>query len=505
MNILVIGSGGREHAICQTLARSRRASRVFCAPGNAGIASVAECMPIKANDINALAEFAASKKIDLTFVGGETPLALGIVDEFEKRGLKIVGPTKAAARLEASKAFAKDFMARHKIPTARFETAQSADEAISILQSGAFGDENSRVVIKADGLAAGKGVVVAANRAQAIEAVSRMSELVGAAAAQIVIEECLVGREISLLAFCDGEHFALMPPTRDHKRIGEGDTGPNTGGMGAITDASLLSDSQTADIVKKIIRPTLRGCMREGFPFRGILFLGLMIYDIGSRTLEENAKARALARAKSTSNDPDIALTNVRASAINVLEYNVRFGDPETQSILVRLETDLVDICEAMLGVSSPTGTEGSTLADVHIKWKEGSSATVVLAAEGYPTKPRTGDVIHGVDQAAKVDDVTIFHAGTMSASRRVGIAGGDTMRKPARKQGRNTQVPDFALPEGQTSAPHTGRPDIVTSGGRVLGVTAVADDLDAALAKAYAAVDLISWEGMQYRRDIGK
>jgi phosphoribosylamine--glycine ligase len=279
-------------------------SRLFCAPGNAGIASIAECVPLKADEINALADFAETNCIDLTFVGGETSLALGIVDEFERRGLKIVGPSQDAARLESSKAFAKDFMARRGLPTAIYKTSSSAEDAIEILDSGEFGGVNASVVVKADGLAAGKGVVVARDRAEAISAIRSMEDLVGsAAAAVIVLEECLVGSEVSLLAFCDGENFAVMPPTRDHKRIGEGDTGPNTGGMGTITDASLLSTIETNEIVEKIIKPTLAGCSVEGFPFRGILFLGLMMTAEGPK----------------------------------VLEYNVRFGDPETQSILVRL------------------------------------------------------------------------------------------------------------------------------------------------------------------------
>jgi phosphoribosylamine--glycine ligase len=250
-----------------------------------------------------------------------------------------------------------------------------------------------------------------------------MSSLVGTAAADvIVLEECLVGREISLLAFFDGENFALMPPTRDHKRIGEGDTGPNTGGMGTITDDSLLSAEQTDEIIETVIAPTLRGCADEGFPFRGILFLGLMMTADGPR----------------------------------VLEYNVRFGDPETQSILVRLETDLVDICEAMIN---------GTLSDMEIRWKPGASATVVLAAEGYPGSPRRGDVINGLNEATNLDGVTVFHAGTS-------IGAGN---------------------------------DLVTAGGRVLGVTAIGDNISHALETAYKAIGLINWAGMQYRRDIGK
>jgi phosphoribosylamine--glycine ligase len=422
MNIFVIGSGGREHAICSSFSKSNKLSKLFCGPGNAGIADIAECVSIAADDVSGLVKFALANQIDLTFVGGETSLALGIVDEFNRHGLKIVGPTKEASQLESSKAFAKDFMARHGVPTAKYVIAHSPGFALLELESGDFGDPAKPVVVKADGLAAGKGVVVAKNRAEAVNGINEIAELAGNAADKIVLEECLVGREVSLLMFCDGEHFALMPPTRDHKRIGEGDTGPNTGGMGTVTDASLLTEDQIREIVETIIKPTLHGCSREGFAFRGILFVGLMM----------------------------------TASGPKVLEYNVRFGDPETQSILVRLETDLVDICEAMLSGS---------LDRTDIKWRPGSSATVVLAANGYPQTPQKGDVISGIEDASKIPDISIFHAGTAKDS--------------------------------------SG--SYVTAGGRVLGVTAVADDLQTALTKVYAAAELISWNGMQYRRDIGK
>jgi phosphoribosylamine--glycine ligase len=360
--------------------------------------------------------------VDISFVGGETSLALGIVDEFEKRGLKIVGASRTAARLEASKSFAKDFMLRHGIPTAKFHTANSPEEAIGILEAGHFGEADSPVVVKADGLAAGKGVVVAVDRAEAIDACNELTRLVGAdAAAKIVLEEFLEGREVSLLMFADGKDFALMPPVRDHKRIGEGDTGPNTGGMGTITDSGLLTSAQSQQVIADIIEPTLAGCIDEGFRFRGILFLGLMMTDGGPK----------------------------------VLEYNVRFGDPETQAILVRLESDLLDICQAML--------EG-TLADTEIKWRDGNSACVVLAADGYPQRPRTGDRIYGLEEASAIDSVTIFHAGTKMADG-----------------------------------------DFVTAGGRVLGVTATGGSLSDALRTAYSAVNRISWSGMQYRRDLGR
>ncbi len=437
MNILVIGSGGREHAICLAFVKSPRAGNVYCAPGNAGIAAIAECVPISAEDVDGLVEFASVHAIDFTFVGGESPLAAGIVDLFGAKGLRVVGPSKAAAQLESSKAFAKEFMKRHGIPTARFANVSSPSEATQLLESGEFGEPDTPVVVKADGLAAGKGVVVAANKPEAIAAVTGLAELAGAEAARtIVIEECLVGKEISLLLFVDGEDFAVMPPSRDHKRIGDGDTGPNTGGMGTITDDELLSSEQLQMILDQIVRPTLRGCVAEGFPFRGVLFVGLMMTAEGPK----------------------------------VLEYNVRFGDPETQSILVRLETDLVEVCEAMLD---------GRLGETEIEWRPGSSATVVLAAAGYPHSPRKGDVIHGIEKATKVPGVTIFHAGTAAASEgRAFAAGGEAV---------------------------SGNREFVTSGGRVIGVTAVGESLRDALDRAYSAVEMITWDGMQYRTDIGK
>ncbi|MEO6656496.1 MAG: phosphoribosylamine--glycine ligase [Pyrinomonadaceae bacterium] len=451
MNVLVIGSGGREHAICLSFKKSSRVTRLFCANGNAGIAEIAHCVPINPNDITGLAAFAGANAIDMTFVGGETSLALGIVDEFESRGLRIVGPSREAARLEASKSNAKDFMARHGVPTANYVTAHTAGFAVDELESGDFGAADKPVVVKADGLAAGKGVVIAENRAVAIAAIKEMASLVGADAAEkIVLEECLVGKEVSLLMFADGEDFALMPPTRDHKRIGEGDTGPNTGGMGTITDAALLTADELQVITDTIVRPTLHGCIREGFPFRGILFLGLMMTADGPK----------------------------------LLEYNVRFGDPETQAILVRLESDLVDICDAML--NSSRSQAGRSLADLDIKWKPGSSACVVLAAKGYPGQPQIGDVIRGLDEAKSVANVEIFHAGTASAP-------------PASAGG---QMVELSSTNGPPA--HEDGSDFITAGGRVLGVTATGGNVQEALATAYSAARKINFYGMQYRRDIG-
>jgi len=426
MKLLVIGSGGREHALVWALGRTERpALKIYCAPGNAGIARVAECVPLSATDTEALARFSEEQGIGLTIVGGEAPLAAGVVDEFERRGLLIAGPRLDAARLESSKAFAKDFMARHHIPTARYAVADSAVRALELLRSGQFGAEDSGVVVKADGLAAGKGVVVARTRREAEGAVNdlMLGGAVGTEAARrIVIEEALEGREASLLLFSDGRDYKLMPAARDHKRIGEGDTGPNTGGMGAITDKSVLDDEALHRIVRDIVEPTLEGARSEGFPFRGVLFIGLMWTAEGPR----------------------------------VLEYNVRFGDPETQAILVRLESDLVDIFEAV--------ARGS-LKEVKVRWSDDASACVVLAARGYPARPETGAEIKGLGGASHSRGVEVFHAGT-------------------------------ALDEA-------GR--WITAGGRVLGVTARDETLDGALKRCYTAIDDIRWDGMQYRRDIGK
>src|SRR5260221_28552 len=317
MRILVMGSGGREHALIWALRKtSSRPLEIFCAPGNAGIAQIAECVPIGANEIAPLASFAEDSGIDLSVVGPEGPLAAGIVDEFEQRGLRIVGPGKEAARLESSKAFAKDFMSRHSIPTARFRSARSAQDAFVILGSGELGAEETPVVVKADGLAAGKGVIVAATRSEAVKAIEDLlgGAVSAAAAEQIIIEEALTGREVSLLLFSDGQDYRLMPASRDHKRVGENDTGPNTGGMGSITDTAILDHATRERIVREIVEPTLRGALDEGFRFRGVLFVGLMLTPDGPR----------------------------------VLEYNVRFGDPETQAIMVRLNSDLCEVFQAI-------------------------------------------------------------------------------------------------------------------------------------------------------------
>ena len=426
MNILVIGSGGREHALVWALQKSSRPKvKLFCAPGNAGIAQFAECVELNATDVSSLARFAEEQRIDLTIVGSEAPLAAGIVDEFERRGLRVAGASRAAARLESSKAFAKDFMAQYSIPTARYKVAHSVSEAQQILKSGEFGSEDASVVVKADGLAAGKGVIVARSRPEASSAVNVLMEgrLVAAESAKrLVIEEALDGRESSLLLFSDGRDYALMPVARDHKRVGEDDTGPNTGGMGAITDSSVLDEEMLQRVVREVVEPTLEGARAEGFPFRGILFIGLMLTKDGPR----------------------------------VLEYNVRFGDPEAQAILIRLQSDLIDVFEAV--------AHGG-LGKVPVQWSNESSACVVLASRGYPSRPETGARIEGLEAAAQHEGVRIFHAGTSRA------ASGDWL----------------------------------TAGGRVLGVTAADQTLDKALQRCYAAARDIHWDGMQYRRDIGK
>ena len=422
--ILIIGSGGREHAIVWSIKQtSLEPVEIFCAPGNAGIQEIAEVASISVNDLAGLAEFVESQNIDLTFVGPEAPLVDGIVDLFTERGLRIVGPSAAAARLEGSKIFAKDFMARHGIPTAVYRVAEGPEHAIECLRSREFGSAASTVVIKADGLAAGKGVVVAQNHAEAEKAIEDLMvrHVAGReAAGRVVIEEALTGTEASLLVFADGRDFVLMPAARDHKRIGENDTGPNTGGMGTITDASVLEPSLQDRVVREIVEPTLAGSQAEGFGFKGILFLGLMLTPDGPK----------------------------------LLEYNVRFGDPETQAILVRLKTDLYSIFEAMYA---------GTLGSLDVRWSEGASACVVAANRGYPGKHETGGVIEGLDRAG--DAVQVFHAGT--------------------------------------SKDANGR--ILATGGRVLGITAGASRLSDALGLCYQALEKIHWPGMQFRRDIGR
>jgi phosphoribosylamine---glycine ligase len=425
MKVLIIGSGGREHALVWAIKKNcSHDVELHCAPGNAGIAASAELAPILVSDQTGLISFVKERRIDLTFVGPEAPLAAGIVDAFEAQGLTIVGPSAAAAQLEASKVFAKDFMARNKVPTAAYRVAESPGEALEYLRSGEFGSSSSPVVVKADGLAAGKGVVVANTHAEAERAIEDLmvNQIVGAeAGARLVLEEALWGTEVSLLLFADGKDYVLMPAARDHKRIGEADTGPNTGGMGSITDASILSAEELDRVIRAIVEPTLAGCAREGFGFNGVLFLGLMLTDDGPK----------------------------------LLEYNVRFGDPETQAILVRLETDLIAIFDAV---------RRGSLGTVKVEWAAGSSACVVAANRGYPGKHESGGVIQGLD-SGKLKDVQIFHAGTSIS------------------------------PQGE----------VLAIGGRVIGVTSAAPTLSGALTNCYEALEEIHWPGMQFRRDIGR
>jgi len=421
--VLIIGSGGREHALVWALKKnSTEPLEVFCAPGNAGTAQTSTTVSISVDDHSRLAGFVESEHIDLTFVGPEAPLVSGLVDLFTERRLRIIGPGALAARLEGSKIFAKDFMARHNIPTAAYRVADGPQHAIECLKNGDFASDGP-VVIKADGLAAGKGVIVAGNHSEAEKAIADLMihHVAGRDAAQrVVIEEALTGREASLLVFADGRDYALMPPARDHKRIGENDTGPNTGGMGSITDAFVLEDSIQDQVVREIVAPTLAGAREEGFPFKGVLFLGLMLTEAGPK----------------------------------LLEYNVRFGDPETQAILVRLKSDLLGVFDAIYN---------ETLASLDISWSEGASACVVAANKGYPGQYEKGGVIEGLEQVNR-DSVQVFHAGTTT----------DT--------------------EGRITA----------TGGRVLGVTAAAETLSGALNACYKALGKIHWPGMQFRRDIG-
>jgi phosphoribosylamine---glycine ligase len=426
MRVFVLGSGGREHAILWALQEtSVGPMELYCAPGNAGIAEIAQCLPISAGEHSRLIEFVQANEIDLTVVGPEAPLAAGIVDAFERNRLAIVGPSQAASRLESSKVFAKQFMSRYQVPTADFRVVSSSLEARDVLRSGFFGSAASPTVVKADGLAAGKGVVVATSRGEAEQAVTELMSgglIDPRAANQIVLEQALEGIEASLLLFADGRDYSLMPAARDHKRIGENDTGPNTGGMGVVTDPSILGTEMLERVVREIVEPTLEGARAEGFPFRGVLFLGLMLTADGPK----------------------------------LLEYNVRFGDPETQAILVRLKTSLADILAA-------TRTGG--LGNLKVEWTDGSSACVVMASEGYPAQYKTGLKMEGLEKASLDEHVNVFHAGTSKSDKG----------------------------------------EFLTAGGRVLGVTARGDSLEKALDRCYRTVGKIKWEGVQFRRDIGR
>ena len=423
MKILVIGSGGREHALVWKLAQSSNATQLWCAPGNAGIAqerltkngSAVECVNIGAEELSKLAAFAQEKKVDLTVVGPDNPLALGIVDLFQKNGLRIWGVNQKAAQFESSKVFSQKFMEKYGIPTAAGGTFSEATPAK------AFAAGLGRCVVKADGLALGKGVLICASAAEAERAVDEImvNKTFGAAGARVVIQEFLEGIEVSMHALCDGTTAKIFPTSQDHKRAFDGDLGLNTGGMGTYSPTPFLDDAQLADAAKNILDPFMRGCTAEGIDYRGLLYPGIMLTKSGPK----------------------------------VIEFNARFGDPETQVYLTRLENDFVELLEASVS---------GTLAQQELKWSPLASVCVVMASGGYPGNYPKGKVISGLDAANALPQTKVFHAGT-------------------------------ALKDGQ----------IVTNGGRVLGVTALGKDVKAAQAAAYAAVAKIHFEGAQFRRDI--
>lgn len=418
MKVLVIGGGGREHALVWKISRSPNVDKVFCAPGNAGISMIAECVPIRADDVQGILSFVKHNKIDVTVVGPETPLVLGISDAFRSEGLKIFGPSKAASRLEGSKAFSKKIMLKYNIPTAEAGVFTDYDNAIEYIRK-----KGTPIVIKADGLAAGKGVIVAATEKEATDAVNAMmiDMVFGDAGKKVVIEECLTGEEASFLVFTDGRDIIPMSLSKDHKRLFDDDRGPNTGGMGAYSPVPTISDEMYLNIMDDIIVPVIEGLEREGYTYEGVLYTGLMITSDGPR----------------------------------VLEFNCRFGDPETQPIIMRLSSDIMEIIE---------GVVGRRLGTVNVKWSDSASVCVVMASGGYPDKYQNGKIISGLNEVAGMDDVMVFHAGSAYDNE-----------------------------------------NIVTAGGRVLGVTALGEDIGKAKDRAYEAVGKIYFDGMHYRRDIGR
>ncbi|MBE2205246.1 MAG: phosphoribosylamine--glycine ligase [Chthoniobacterales bacterium] len=417
MNILIVGSGGREHALAWKLAQSPRVSKIFCAPGNGGTARLGENVPLAADNISGLVEFAKTRKIGLTVVGPDDALALGLVDAFDAAGLKIFGPTASAARLESSKSFAKDFMNRHGIPTARAREFTDSASACEWCRTSKF-----PLVIKADGLALGKGVVIAMTVAEAEHAVRQCldEEAFGEAGRRIVIEEFLEGVECSIHALVDGASYLLFPDCRDHKRACDGDKGPNTGGMGTISPSGSLDECLRAQVKREILDRFIAGLKKDGIEYRGMLFPGLMLTADGPK----------------------------------VLEFNCRWGDPETQVLVRRLGSDLLDLLEA---------TVEGTLSTATPEWREAAATCVILASGGYPGSYEKGKIITGIASAETLPDVVVFHAGTKDA--------GETLQ---------------------------------TNGGRVLGVTALGDHLPEARQKAYEAADRIAFEGLQRRNDIG-
>lgn len=417
MKVLILGSGGREHALAWAVKRSKRVTEVVCAPGNGGMAQIARCVPVDLKSLDAMVRLAKAEQPGLTIVGPELPLSLGIVDALRERGLRVFGPTKAAAMLETSKAFAKRFLQRHQIPTANYAvcaTLAEFEKAVEMF--------HAPIVVKADGLAAGKGVIICQSRQTALEAAQGLfsGQLLGEAAEQVVIEEFLEGDELSFLCLSDGKTVKALAPAQDHKRIGEGDTGPNTGGMGVYSTDAMLDEGMKEWVLRHIAEPTIRGMAEEDTPFTGVLYCGLMM----------------------TARGPE------------VLEFNARFGDPETQAILLRLESDLVDALEACID---------GRLEGTELRWLPGASACVIASSEGYPGSYKTGLPISGLDEAARIPGVEVFHSGS-------------------------------ALKDGK----------LVTAGGRVLGVTAAGPSLEEALGRAYQALEAIQFDGMYFRRDIG-
>jgi phosphoribosylamine--glycine ligase len=419
MRILVIGSGGREHAIVWKLAQSPHVRAILCAPGNAGIAQIARNVPVKPDDFAAITDLVRRERIDYVIVGPEAPLSSGLVDNLRKSGIGVLGPTQKAAQLESSKVFAKDFMARHKVPTARYETYRDPKSAIAFLESS---EAAFPIVVKADGLAAGKGVVVARSVDEARDAVQRImvDKEFGASGDRLIIEDCLEGVEASYIVFTDGETILPAVAARDHKAVFDNDAGPNTGGMGAYSTDDILGPELEQEVLKRIIRPVIEGMRSEGFPFQGILYAGLMLTSRG----------------------------------VQVLEFNVRMGDPECQVILPRLQSDFADLCEALCQ---------GRLKDYRAVWNSEAAVCVVLASGGYPGAYEKGKAITGLKMAEENNRVAVFHAGTRQ------------------EEGR-----------------------FLTDGGRVLGVTATEKDLASAMMLAYEAVNKIHFEGMHYRRDIG-
>ena len=416
MKVLVLGGGGREHALVWKLKQSPRISQLYCAPGNGGIADEAECLPADLKSLDSMVALATRLQPDLTVVGPELPLTLGVVDEFTRRGWRAFGPTQAAARLESSKSFAKEFLQRHHIPTAPFAICDSIERVKS-----ALAHFHTPVVVKADGLAAGKGVVIAKSKEEAGSVAAEMlsGKMLGEAGSRVVLEECLKGDELSFLVFSDGERVAPLVGARDHKRVGDGDTGPNTGGMGAYSTADIVDDRMRDWLVNHIARPVVAGMKAEGTEFTGVLYCGLMMTARGPM----------------------------------VLEFNCRFGDPETQPILMRLESDLLDALEASID---------GRVSEGDFKWSRDASVCVVMSSGGYPGTFEQGKRIDGLEEAGGVEGVKVFHAGT---SRRDGIC--------------------------------------YTAGGRVLGVTARAADLETAVARAYQSCGMINFAGAHYRKDI--